>query len=68
MTRMRRSTSPRPHSKNSQNPPSRYHVDEDCHQVDAMDRVREMSLSEAEEKCSRQANCCSTIVALEDLD
>lgn len=49
------------------NPPH-WHADPDCYQVDAMEDVREMPLSEAEEECSRQARCCSLITALEDLD
>ena len=45
-----------------------WHVDEDCYQVDAMDEVEELTVAEAKEKCARQAQCCSTITALEDLD
>lgn len=45
-----------------------YHYQEDCHQVEAMDDVVEMTLAKAEEVCSRQAWCCSIIPALEDHD
>ncbi len=45
-----------------------WHVDEDCYQVEAMDEVVEMTVAEAREKCARQAQCCSTMPALEDLN
>ncbi len=43
-----------------------FHVREDCNQVQAMDVVVEMTLTEAKEKCTRQAWCCSLIPTLED--
>ncbi len=43
-----------------------FHVDEDCHQVRAMNAVEELTLAEAKDKCTRQAWCCSLIPALED--
>lgn len=55
--------------EHSQNGQPFWHVDEDCPTLDAhADDVEQMTVSEAEEQCARQARCCSTIPALEDLD
>jgi len=49
--------------------PPIWHAREDCHTPEThADEVVEMTVAEAEEKCARQANCCSTMPALEDLD
>lgn len=44
------------------------HVDADCSNLDAADDVVDLTAAEAEDQCARQAQCCSRIVALEDLD
>lgn len=47
-----------------------FHVDRGCYEIQDKDdeEIEEMSLAEAEEECERQARCCSTIPALEDLN
>jgi len=48
------------------NPPM-WHVDADCYQIRDIDAV-EMTVADARDQCARQAQCCSTMPALEDLD
>jgi hypothetical protein len=46
-----------------------WHVDEDCSTLQThADEVEELTVAEAREECARQAQCCSSIDALEDLD